>query len=68
VRVRYAANFYSSNDVNILSANPGSGAIRGTAASSTPGTGGCKENAYGFEVRRMKLDFFGHVVDPSWKY
>ncbi len=24
--------------------------------------------ARGFEVRRMKLDFSGHVVDPSWQY
>jgi hypothetical protein len=68
VQVRYAANFYSDNDVNILNANPGAGAVRGTAASSTPGAGGYKKSAYGFEVRRMKLDFFGHVVDPSWQY
>lgn len=27
-----------------------------------------KRTARGFEVRRMKLDFNGHVVDPSWQY
>jgi len=27
-----------------------------------------KRTARGFEVRRMKLDFSGHVVDPSWQY
>ncbi|MFM7808259.1 MAG: hypothetical protein ACKPEA_10090, partial [Planctomycetota bacterium] len=68
LQLRYAASFYSSNAANILNANPGAGAVRGTAASSTPGAGGYKKNAYGFEVRRMKLDFFGHVVDPSWQY
>ncbi|MFO0782897.1 MAG: porin [Phycisphaerales bacterium] len=26
------------------------------------------ENEYGFEIRRLKLFFQGHVVDPSWKY
>jgi phosphate-selective porin OprO and OprP len=25
-------------------------------------------NEYGFEIRRAKLFFSGHVVDPSWKY
>lgn len=27
-----------------------------------------EKTARGFEVRRMKLDFSGHVVDPSWQY
>jgi len=27
-----------------------------------------QKTARGFEVRRMKLDFSGHVVDPSWQY
>ncbi|MCH2132735.1 MAG: OprO/OprP family phosphate-selective porin [Phycisphaerales bacterium] len=25
-------------------------------------------NAYGFEVRRFKLKFSGHILDPSWTY
>ena len=25
-------------------------------------------NSYGFEVRRFKLKFSGHVIDPSWQY
>ena len=25
-------------------------------------------DAYGFEIRRAKLHFAGHVVDPSWQY
>jgi len=25
-------------------------------------------DAYGFEIRRAKLKFSGHVVDPSWQY
>ena len=65
VQVRYAADFYSSRDNNLLNANPGAGALRGNTA---PAAGSWKKNASGFEVRRMKLDFFGHVVDPSWQY
>jgi hypothetical protein len=29
---------------------------------------GGDSNRYGFENRRTKLRFFGHVVDPSWQY
>ena len=29
---------------------------------------GTDENRWGFENRRTKLRFFGHVVDPSWQY
>jgi hypothetical protein len=24
--------------------------------------------AYGFELRRMKVEFSGHVIDPSWTF
>jgi hypothetical protein len=65
IQVRYSAGFYSDRDNNILNADPGAGANRGTAA---PSQGSYKKTAAGFEVRRMKLDFFGHVVDPSWQY
>ena len=26
------------------------------------------DTRYGFEMRRLKIDFRGHVVDPSWQY
>jgi hypothetical protein len=26
------------------------------------------QNEYGFELRRVKMNFFGHVFDPSWTY
>lgn len=26
------------------------------------------QNEYGFELRRVKLNFFGHMFDPSWQY
>ena len=27
-----------------------------------------RQNEYGTELRRVKLNFFGHVFDPSWAY
>jgi phosphate-selective porin OprO/OprP len=33
----------------------------GSGATATP-------NEYGFELRRVRLNFFGHAVDPSWTY
>ncbi|MBU3682638.1 MAG: hypothetical protein FGM39_01190 [Phycisphaerales bacterium] len=33
-----------------------------------PVTPGGKQNEYGFELRRVRLNFFGNVVDPSWTY
>ncbi len=27
-----------------------------------------QSNAHGFEIRRAKLRFSGHVIDPSWEY
>jgi hypothetical protein len=68
LQLRYAANFYSPSDSNLLNASPGAGVIRGTTGTSVPGNGSYKKNVGGFEVRRMKLDFFGHVIDPSWQY
>lgn len=29
---------------------------------------GVAKAAYGFELRRMKLGFSGHVIDPGWRY
>lgn len=37
-----------------------------TAAAAFPTSQSANE--YGFEVRRAKLFFSGHVIDPSWKY
>jgi len=65
VQIRYAASFYSDRDDNILNTHPGAGVNRGNAS---PGEGSYKKTAAGFEVRRMKLDFFGHVIDPTWQY
>lgn len=39
--------------------------INSTAANNN---GDQTENEYGFEMRRVKLTFSGHVVDPSWRY
>ena len=66
LQIRYAANFLSSRDYSILNANPGAGVNRNTAAAPSPNS--YNKNTYGFEIRRMKLDFFGHVIDPSWQY
>ena len=27
-----------------------------------------QQNEYGFELRRVRMNFFGHVFDPSWTY
>ena len=68
VQVRYAASFYSDRDDALLNQNPGTAANRGTSAANLAQVNSFKKNVYGFEVRRMKLDFFGHVIDPSWQY
>ncbi|MCH2132734.1 MAG: OprO/OprP family phosphate-selective porin [Phycisphaerales bacterium] len=36
--------------------------------STMPGQQDGQSATYGFEIRRMKLHFFGHVVDPSLTY
>jgi Phosphate-selective porin O and P len=66
LQIRYAANFLSSRDYSILNANPGAGVNRNTAPA--PSANSYNKSTYGFEIRRMKLDFFGHVIDPSWQY
>ncbi|MEI6273281.1 MAG: porin [Phycisphaerae bacterium] len=66
LQIRYAANFLSSRDYSILNANPGAGVNRNTNA--PPPKNSYYKNTDGFEIRRMKLDFFGHVIDPSWQY
>ena len=66
LQIRYAANFLSSRDYSILNANPGAGVNRNNAAAPSANT--YNKSSNGFEIRRMKLDFFGHVIDPSWQY
>ena len=66
LQIRYATNFLSSRDYSILNANPGAGVNRNTAPA--PSINSYNKSTYGFEIRRMKLDFFGHVIDPSWQY
>jgi len=62
LQTRYAYNWLSNRDMT-KSSNLGV---------STPtnnfNTQGVAKAAYGFEVRRAKLEFSGHVVDPSWQY
>ena len=65
LQVRYAANLYSNTDNNGVNTFPGSATTRGGTVNPQ---GSYKKNVYGFELRRMKLDFFGHVIDPSWQW
>jgi phosphate-selective porin OprO/OprP len=58
LQTRWAYNWMSNRDMN----NSELGA--GTSFSQA----GVSKAAYGFEVRRAKLEFSGHVVDPSWQY
>jgi hypothetical protein len=39
----------------------------GTAAQGSP-SASTGEDAWGFEIRRARLTFFGTIVDPSWYY
>jgi hypothetical protein len=38
------------------------------AAPGSPSQPGVPDNQWGFEFRRMKLDFSGYFIDPSWTY
>jgi len=38
------------------------------AAPGSPSQPFAVDNTWGFEFRRMKLDFSGHIIDPSWTY
>jgi hypothetical protein len=62
LQTRWAYNWMSNRDMNNSST---SGAA---TAGNNFGTQGVSKAAYGFEVRRAKLEFSGHVVDPSWQY
>jgi phosphate-selective porin OprO/OprP len=58
LQTRWAYNWLSTRDMNNSSTN----------GVNTFNTAGVSKAAYGFEVRRAKLEFSGHVVDPSWQY
>ncbi len=61
-QARWAYNWLSTRDMDNSS----------TAGAAAPGnnfnTQGVTKAAYGFEIRRAKLEFGGHIADPSWQY
>jgi hypothetical protein len=64
---RWAYNWLSTRDMTNSSVT----APSGTAATPTQQSfqqAGISKAAYGFEVRRAKLEFSGHISDPSWQY
>ena len=54
---RFAYNWLSTRDMD-----------NGAIGSSSLWDLGIAKASYGFEVRRAKLEFSGHVSDPSWQY
>ena len=56
---RWAYNWLSTRDMNTSTTN---------ASGTTFSQAGISKAAYGFEVRRAKLEFSGHISDPSWQY
>jgi len=74
LQTRWAYNWMSSRDMNNSSSTTNIQTVDSTGAViSTPVTGtfnqtGIAKAAYGFEVRRAKLEFGGHIADPSWQY
>ena len=61
LQTRWAYNWMSNRDMNNSQVDV-AGVPTGFNAA------GVSKSAYGFEVRRAKLEFSGHVVDPSWQY
>ncbi|MEY4841291.1 MAG: hypothetical protein RJA12_15, partial [Planctomycetota bacterium] len=57
---RWAYNWLSTRDMNNSQTSP--------STTSTFSNVGIAKAAYGFEVRRAKLEFSGHISDPSWQY
>ncbi|MGA1267152.1 MAG: porin, partial [Phycisphaerales bacterium] len=57
LQTRWAYNWMSNRDMN-----------NSTGGGTSFSQAGVSKAAYGFEVRRAKLEFSGHVVDPSWQY
>lgn len=63
---RFAYSWLSSRDMANSSIDLAGTGIPGSASSYS--TEGVAKAAWGFEVRRAKLEFSGHVADPSWQY
>lgn len=61
IQVRYS---YSNVPNDSLS----SSVLRPPAPAIAPRGDSQLINEYGWEIRRMQLNFFGHVFDPSWQY
>jgi hypothetical protein len=63
-QLRWSYNWLSdramSNSVNTLNVPP--------QPQPTFNETGVAKAAYGFELRRVKLGFSGHVIDPGWQY
>ena len=64
-QARWAYNWMSSRDMNNSSTT---GANVNTNPQTSFNTQGVSKAAYGFEIRRAKLEFGGHIADPSWQY
>lgn len=60
LQTRWAYNWLSTRDMTNSST--------ATTGSFNASTQGVSKAAYGFEVRRAKLEFSGHISDPSWQY
>jgi len=61
LQTRFSYNWLSSRDMN-----------NSTIGSATPpqtfNQAGVAKTAHGFAVRRARIFFSGHIVDPSWQY
>lgn len=67
-QLRWSYNWLSSRSMN-----NSENTIVPPASLPTPTDGnfnnvGVAKAAYGFELRRVKLGFSGHVIDPGWQY
>ena len=81
LQIRYAASRLSSSSLQQLDPGtyqppaagvqatfPGGAELKGYQGYYGPGNTGVQKTARGFGVPRAKLEFSGHVVDPSWQY
>jgi hypothetical protein len=56
-------NYSMANSINTIVPPESGGELTGSFNSV-----GVAKAAYGFEVRRVKLGFSGHIIDPGWQY
>ena len=66
LQTRWAYNWLSNRDMNNSEATIAD--PTGATSTGTFNQLGVAKAAYGFEVRRAKLEFSGHISDPSWQY